>query len=213
MHTQKNTLTSSHTWTNTFCPVQSHFGQFQTILSTEAERWCIKLSSIYSLISGYDPWLGFISIIQWFIPKASPWWEITGVKDEKGSQCGCIYGPVQTLLKLTLDLSPQCPKPLDRSVCSSMVQSTHLGATTSDLSTFRVSILCFSPYRDQMLYMQLSMKLFWLRLHLSQIWNIVFVNTNFKRNLHPVSFSCAYFTCSCVRLCVRFFSTLSFQWL
>lgn len=37
-HTQKNTLTSSHTWTNTFCPVQSHFGQFQTILSTEAER-------------------------------------------------------------------------------------------------------------------------------------------------------------------------------
>lgn len=66
-----------------------------------------------------------------------------------GSNCGCIYGPVQTLLRLTSGLSPKCPKPLDRSVCSAMVESTHLGATTSDLTSSHVSVLCFNPYRDQ----------------------------------------------------------------
>lgn len=90
-HTQKKTLTWSHTWTNTYCPMQSDFGPFQTIQSSEAERRCIKVSAICWLISGYDPWLGFISIIQWLIPKASPLWEITGMKDEKGSSRGVAY--------------------------------------------------------------------------------------------------------------------------
>lgn len=45
-HTDGKTLTLSHTWTNTFCPMQSHFGLFQTIHCSKAERWCIKLSSI-----------------------------------------------------------------------------------------------------------------------------------------------------------------------
>lgn len=45
-HTDRKTLTLSHTWMNTFCPMQSHFGLFQTIHCSKAERWCIKLSSI-----------------------------------------------------------------------------------------------------------------------------------------------------------------------
>lgn len=56
----------------------------------------------------------------------------------KGSNCGCIYGLVQTGLRLTLELSPKLPKPLDQSVHSSMVGSTHLGVPTSDLTSSQI---------------------------------------------------------------------------
>lgn len=44
-HTHWKTLTCSHTWAHTFCPMQSHFGLFQTIHCSKLGRWCMKLPS------------------------------------------------------------------------------------------------------------------------------------------------------------------------
>lgn len=38
VHTHRKTLTCSHTWPNTFCRMQSHFGLFQTIHCSKVER-------------------------------------------------------------------------------------------------------------------------------------------------------------------------------
>lgn len=58
----------------------------------------------------------------------------------------CIYGSVQTVLRITLAFLPNAPN-LRTGVCSSMAESTHLGVTPSDLTSSQVSSLSPSTHR------------------------------------------------------------------
>lgn len=59
-----------------------------------------KLSNIQTHISHNDPRLGFISIVQWFISKASPLSEVTGVEDQ-----GTKFGSIRESARMFLPLS------------------------------------------------------------------------------------------------------------
>lgn len=61
----------------------------------------------------------------------------------------CIHGSLQTVLRITLAFLPNAPNHWT-GVSGSMAESTHLGVTSSDLTSSQVGTLCFNPYTDHM---------------------------------------------------------------
>lgn len=130
----KNKKTLSHTLLDTFQSIRHYPG-------TE------KLSNIQTHISHNDPCLGFISIMQWFISKASPLSEVTGVEDQ-GTKFGSVQESARMFLPLRGAFLPNAAA--QRTVYLQLLlraESTHSGMKASRLTSSQVSILNVNPHR------------------------------------------------------------------
>lgn len=106
-----------------------------------------KLSNIQTRICHNDPRLGFISIMQWFISKASPPSEVTGVEDQ-GTKFGSIRESARMFLPLSRAFLPNAAA--QWTVYQQLLlrpESTHSGVKASRLTSSQVSILNVNPHR------------------------------------------------------------------